>query len=55
MEENVITALPLAGDQSVGFGIWTLIVDADPVVKLVLLLLVLASRPAGSGDTGDRV
>jgi biopolymer transport protein TolQ len=43
MEENAITALPLAGDQSVGFGIWTLIVDADPVVKLVLLLLVLAS------------
>ena len=43
MEENAITALPLAGDQSVGFGIWSLIADADPVVKLVLLLLVLAS------------
>jgi biopolymer transport protein TolQ len=43
MEENAITALPLAGDQSVGFGIWSLIVDADPVVKLVLLVLVLAS------------
>ena len=43
MEENAITALPLAGDQSVGFGIWSLIADADPVVKLVLLVLVLAS------------
>jgi biopolymer transport protein TolQ len=43
MEENAITALPLAGDQSVGFGIWSLIIDADPVVKLVLLVLVLAS------------
>jgi biopolymer transport protein TolQ len=43
MEENAITALTLAGDQSVGFGIWSLIVDADPVVKLVLLVLVLAS------------
>jgi biopolymer transport protein TolQ len=43
MEENVITALPLAGDQSVGFGIWSLIAEADPVVKLVLLVLVLAS------------
>ena len=43
MEENAITALPLAGDQSVGFGIWSLIAEADPVVKAVLLLLVLAS------------
>jgi biopolymer transport protein TolQ len=43
MEETAITALPLAGDQSVGFGIWSLIADADPVVKMVLLLLLLAS------------
>lgn len=43
MEETAITALPLAGDQSVGFGIWALIADADPVVKIVLAVLVLAS------------
>jgi biopolymer transport protein TolQ len=43
MEENAITALPLAGDQSIGFGIWSLIAEADPVVKVVLLVLVLAS------------
>jgi biopolymer transport protein TolQ len=43
MEENAITALPLTGDQSVGFGIWALIADADPVVKIVLAILVLAS------------
>jgi biopolymer transport protein TolQ len=43
MEENAITALPLAGDQSVGFGIWSLIAEADPVVKILLLVLVLAS------------
>jgi biopolymer transport protein TolQ len=43
MEENAITALPLAGDQSVGFGVWALVSDADPVVKAVLLLLLLAS------------
>jgi len=43
MEENAISALPLAGDQSIGFGIWSLIAEADPVVKLVLLLLALAS------------
>ena len=33
MEDNAITALRLAGDQAVGFGIWSLILDADPVVK----------------------
>ena len=43
MDETAITALPLAGDQSIGFGIWSLIADADPVVKTVLLLLALAS------------
>jgi biopolymer transport protein TolQ len=43
MEENAITALPLAGDQSVAFGIGALIADADPVVKVVLLILLLAS------------
>ncbi len=43
MEETAIAALPLAGDQSVGFGIWSLIAEADPVVKAVLLVLLLAS------------
>ena len=43
MEENAVTALRLAGDQSVGLGLWSLIAQADPVVKGVLLLLVLAS------------
>jgi biopolymer transport protein TolQ len=43
MEENAITAFGLAGDQSVGLGLWSLVAQADPVVKGVLLLLVLAS------------
>ena len=43
MEENAVTALRLAGDESVGLGIWSLVAQADPVVKGVLLLLVLAS------------
>ncbi len=42
MEENAVTALRLAGDEAVGFGIWSLIAQADPVVKAVLLILVLA-------------
>jgi biopolymer transport protein TolQ len=43
MEENAITALQLAGDQVAGLGLWALVAQADPVVKGVLLLLVLAS------------
>jgi biopolymer transport protein TolQ len=43
MEETAITALALGGDQSVGFGIWALIADADPVVKIVLAVLLAAS------------
>jgi biopolymer transport protein TolQ len=43
MEQNAITALRLAGDESVGFGLWSLVTQADPVVKAVLALLVLAS------------
>jgi len=43
MEDNAITALRLAGDESVGFGLWSLVVQADPVVKAMLALLVLAS------------
>jgi biopolymer transport protein TolQ len=43
MEENAVTALQLAGDQVAGLGLWSLVAQADPVVKGVLLLLVLAS------------
>jgi biopolymer transport protein TolQ len=43
MEENAVTALQLAGDEVAGLGLWTLVAQADPVVKGVLLLLVLAS------------
>ena len=43
MEETAVTALNLAGDRASGFGIWALVAQADPVVKAVLLILVLAS------------
>jgi biopolymer transport protein TolQ len=43
MEESAVTTLRLAGDESVGLGLWSLVAQADPVVKGVLLLLVLAS------------
>ena len=43
MEDNAVTALRLAGDEAVGFGFWSLIFQADPVVKAVLLILLLAS------------
>jgi biopolymer transport protein TolQ len=43
MEDNAVTALQLAGDETVGLGLWSLIQQADPVVKSVLLILVLAS------------
>ena len=43
MEENAITALQLAGDEAVSFGLWSLIEQADPVVKAVMAILVLAS------------
>ncbi len=43
MEDNAVTAMQLAGDQAVNFGIWALIAQADPVVKAVLVILVLAS------------
>jgi biopolymer transport protein TolQ len=43
MEENAVTALQQAGDETVGLGLWSLVAQADPVVKGVLLLLVLAS------------
>jgi biopolymer transport protein TolQ len=43
MEENAVTALQLAGDDAAGFGIWSLVAQADPVVKLVMAVLILAS------------
>ena len=43
MEEHAVTALQLAGDEVAGLGLWALVAQADPVVKGVLLLLVLAS------------
>jgi biopolymer transport protein TolQ len=43
MEDNAVTALRLAGDQAVGFGLWSLVTQADPVVKAVLAILLLAS------------
>jgi biopolymer transport protein TolQ len=43
MEDNAVTALRLAGDQGVGFGLWSLVTQADPVVKVVLAILLLAS------------
>jgi biopolymer transport protein TolQ len=43
MEDNAVTALSLAGDEAVGFGLWSLVMQADSVVKFVLAVLVLAS------------
>jgi biopolymer transport protein TolQ len=43
MEETGVTALTLAGDEATGFGIWSLVLQADPVVKAVMMILVLAS------------
>jgi biopolymer transport protein TolQ len=43
MEEHAVTALQLAGDEVAGLGLWALVAQADPVVKGVLLLLVVAS------------
>ncbi|HEX6142955.1 MAG TPA: protein TolQ [Geminicoccaceae bacterium] len=43
MEENAVTALQLAGDETVSFGLWSLIAQADPVVKAVMALLIVAS------------
>src|SRR5918999_4040404 len=41
--EETVTALTLAGDEATGFGIWSLVLQADPVVKAVMVMLVLAS------------
>ena len=43
MLDNPITALSLGGDEATGLGLWSLIAQADPVVKMVLLILLLAS------------
>ena len=42
MEDTAVTAVRLAGDQG-GVGLWALIAQADAVVKLVILVLVVAS------------
>ena len=36
MEDNAVTALSLAGDEAVGFSLWSLVMQADPVVQTVL-------------------
>jgi biopolymer transport protein TolQ len=43
MDETAVTALPLAGDEALGLGLWALVANADVVVKLVILVLVVAS------------
>jgi biopolymer transport protein TolQ len=43
MEDNAVTALALGGDQAVGLSIWSLVGQADPVVKAVMLILLLSS------------
>ena len=43
MQETAVTAMQLAGDEVASLGLWALVAQADPVVKGVLLLLVLAS------------
>ena len=40
----------LAGDETVGLGLWSLVAQADPVVKVVLLLLVLRLDLVVDGD-----
>jgi biopolymer transport protein TolQ len=43
MEDTAVAALSLAGDEAAGFGIWSLVAQADAVVKAVMLILLLAS------------
>ena len=43
MQDSVVTALQLPGDEAGGLGLWGLVMQADPVVKGVLLILVMAS------------
>ena len=41
--ENTIATLGLGGDQAVGISIFSLVAQADPIVKGVMLILLLSS------------
>ncbi|MGI9416420.1 MAG: protein TolQ [Geminicoccaceae bacterium] len=41
--DNTIATLGLGGDEAIGLSIWSLVGQADPIVKGVMLLLLLAS------------
>jgi len=41
--ENSIATLGLGGDEAIGLSIWSLVGQADPIVKGVMLILILAS------------
>lgn len=41
--DNAIATLGLAGDEAIGLSIWSLIGQADPIVKGVMLILLIAS------------
>ena len=43
MEQNVINAALLAGSSSIDLSIWSLVVRADIIVKIVLVILLAAS------------
>ena len=43
MADNSITTLGLGGDEAIGLSIWSLIGQADPIVKGVMLILLLSS------------
>ncbi|MGH1478112.1 MAG: protein TolQ [Geminicoccales bacterium] len=43
MADNSIATLGLAGDEVVGLSIWSLVGQADPIVKGVMLILLLCS------------
>ncbi len=43
MADNTIATLGLGGDEAIGLSIWSLIGQADPIVKGVMLILLLSS------------
>ena len=43
MDESAVTALQLAGDESVGLGLCSLVAQADPVAILVQFLVAFGS------------
>ncbi len=43
MADTTIAALSLGGDDAIGLSIWALVGQADPIVKGVMLILMLAS------------